>query len=439
MTSIRRFLVIVLLATIALSSFIAAIEGYRTGMDNTNRLFDEQLANMARLLAQTGINSTGTQVLPVIGDLAVQVFDGKRQLLYRSGNSPETAFTGFDAGYTYSNFAGLRWRSYTFLSPQTGQWVMVAERMDARYRISESIILETLLPIIISVPLTGILIWLIVGSGLKPLHQLAQQLSTRKASDLSPLSDDEPPQELAELQQSINRLLARLENSFNREKRFSGDAAHELRTPLSVLKVQVYNLQKQLPPDNENIQLINRSIHRMTHVIEQMLSLYRTSPEQFIARCTTLDVYPLAQEVISSQFENIDSKNQQIELTGMACDIEGDPFALQALLKNLVDNASKYTPPDGRINVDIQCRENDLLLRVDDSGPGIRPELRERVFERFYRVDGDMHQSSISGCGLGLTIVRHIVDLHQGNIALQSSPLGGLAVVITLPRQRSVS
>ena len=436
MTSIRRFLVIVLLATITLFNFIAAIQGYRTGMRETGQMLDAQLANVARVISQTDHRHIDSMTLPAIGDLAVQIFSEKQRLLYHTSNTPPEPVSDLTEGFAYSNFAGYHWRIHRFFSHDTRQWIVVAERMDNRYQVAESIVLKTLFPIIAGLPIIGLLIWLIVGSGLRPLRELAHQLGVKKSSDLTPLTDDNTPIELSQLQASINKLLSRLEHSFNREKRFSGDAAHELRTPLSVLKTQIYNLQKQLPPDDPGIRQVNASIDRMTHLIEQMLVLYRTTPEQFLACFDEVDIHTLAQNVIGKLYDNIDRKQQTIELQGEHCRLVGDAFALEAMLKNLIDNASKYTPEKGRILVSIREEADTISISVEDSGPGIDSELHERVFDRFYRANGDMHASTAIGCGLGLSIVHHIVDLHQGMITLGPSQFqSGLAVHITLPKQ----
>ncbi|HEY9034879.1 MAG TPA: ATP-binding protein, partial [Pseudomonadales bacterium] len=388
MRSIRRFLVIVLLASITLFNFVAAIRGYHTGMDESSRLFDAQLATMATVISQMDVTRLEPVSLPALGDLAIQVYSADRQLLYRSGNAPAEALSSFSSGFSYAGFSSRHWRSYCLLSDDRQHWIMVAERMDNRYRIAESIVLKTLFPIIVGLPVIGLLIWLIVGSGLQPLYNLASQLGNKKPGDLSMLDNADTPVELTRLTSSINALLQRLANSVSRERRFSGDAAHELRTPLSVLKTQVYNLQKKWPADDPAIAGINASLDRMTHLIEQLLILYRTTPEQFMACFADVDLYTQAQQVIASLYDTIEQKHQHIELIGDQSRLVGDEFALTALLKNLVDNASKYTPAHGHIRVSLTDLPDRVHLVVEDSGPGIDPALHQRVFERFYRVNG---------------------------------------------------
>jgi two-component system sensor histidine kinase QseC len=436
MISIRRFLVIVILATITLFNFVAALQSYRTSIKNAEALFDEQLQDMATLLSHADFNSI-VDIQPSRNNMFFQIWHDKTHLLQKTSNAPNTAIVSFDKGYHHATFADYRWRILVQEDINKEHTIIIAERADIRYMMAESIALQSILPNIIALPLLVFFIWFIVGHGLKPLRDLANALSEKKHNDLSPLHLDNIPLELKQVFDSSNDLLQRLESSFAREKRFSGDAAHELRTPLSALKIHLYNLSKIIPSDNENIRQVNESINRMTHLIEQMLALYRTTPEQFLAKFTDVDIYKLAQELITDRYQSIADKNQHIELIGSPCTMTGDYFALYTLLKNLVDNANKYTPEGGSIIISITPTQNIIELCVEDSGVGVPEEFFSRVFERFYRMNGDQHNSMTVGCGLGLSIVQHIVDLHGGSITLTPSQFStGLKVTVSLPIQQ---
>lgn len=436
MSSIRRFLVIVLLATITLFNFIAALQSYRAGMDKTEELFDEQLTDIAHLLSHSG---KGTQTI-VLSDnkdnIAFQIWSEDKQLLQRSDNMPETILIPLKEEFSYASYNGYRWRTLTQRNSITKEWIIIAERTDIRYTLAEDVILTAILPIVLGLPILGLLIWLIIGSGLKPLNQLATELSHKKTNDLRPLKLNNTPVELTQLIESTNDLFHRLSESFEREKRFSGDAAHELRTPLSALKIHLYNLAALVPKDDESLQMLNVSIDRMAHLIEQMLILYRTTPDQFVANFSTIDLYSISQKVAGELYQKIDIKNQTIELEGESCELTGDEFALEILIKNLIDNANKYTPDNGTIKISTHNDNNQVVLIVEDSGVGVPEGLYKRVFERFYRVNGDQHNSNILGCGLGFSIIKHIVDLHQGSISLShSSFASGLKVTVILPKK----
>jgi two-component system sensor histidine kinase QseC len=265
---------------------------------------------------------------------------------------------------------------------------------------------------------------------LKPIRQLANQLQHKQEHDLSPVSLTDPLKELQPLVDSTNNLLTRLENAFERAKRFSADAAHELRTPISGLKINLYNFQIE-SPDNKNLKLLTAGVNRMEHVVEQILSLYRTTPDQHMANFELLDLHELAQNCIVRQYSDFEQKGQQIELSGGRAWLQGDKFSIETLLQNLLSNANKYTPKDGQIEISTEEIDGHVLLKIEDSGPGIPEDKYHRVFDRFYRMDGDQHNSEIEGCGLGLSIVQHIVQLHHGQIQLSRSKFPtGLAISI---------
>ena len=183
---------------------------------------------------------------------------------------------------------------------------------------------------------------------------------------------------------------------------------------------------------------VNESIERMVHIIEQLLDLYRTTPEQFMAHFTEIDLYNLAQQVISNQWSHIEAKNQQLELQGSPCLLTGDQFTLEILIKNLIDNANKYTPVGGSLFISVSEHDGFAELCVEDSGTGIPEAFYQRVFERFYRVNGDQNNTMVIGCGLGLSIVQHIVELHGGKISLSPSRFSsGLKVTVSLPIQQA--
>jgi two-component system sensor histidine kinase QseC len=281
----------------------------------------------------------------------------------------------------------------------------------------------------------GALIWLIVGLGLKPLRTLAATLQSRRAGELQPVASDGYPQELGVVITSVNQLMERLAEAFAREQRFAADAAHELRTPLAAIKISLHNLAQQGGIDRETLQNLTRSIDRMSDSIEQILALHRFTPEQLKAASTRCDLRQLAQAAIIDLYEACRAKQQSIELEADApVIVEGGEFALQTLLRNLIDNASKYTPAGGSILLSVTPRDGEACIAIDDSGPGIPEADHQRVFDRFYRVGGDRHASGVVGSGLGLSIIAQIVRLHGGHVALQRSPqLGGLRVEILLP------
>lgn len=455
MASIRLFLTFTLIAIIVLVSFLSSLRGYRESMAEAETLFDMQLQEHAKLLSlvSPSTNTSGAAklleelVLPQQNNLelstesliAYQVFNDRGELIMRSVMAPSSAMSPLEVGYSDRNFNGYRWRVLVIHNPDEQRWVMAAQRLDVRYELAESVILEAVIPTVFSIPLAAILIWFIVGYGLRPIKQLAQAVRTREVSDLSAVRLDNVPRELTPLTLSTNDLLRRLQSSFNREKRFAADAAHELRTPISILKVQIHNLLEELAAPSSTLQELQQSIDAMGHLVEQILVLNRTAPDQYMVQFVPIDLYGLAQEVISNEYEPILEREQQFDLEGGSVTIRGDATALRSLISNLIANASKYSPAHARIRMRIAQRGTRVTLMVEDSGPGIPEGYRERVFDRFYRLDGDRHASGVSGSGLGLAIVKHIVEMHGADIVLSSSKeLGGLCVSIYFDSVESI-
>ena len=442
MSSIRRFLVVVLLATITLINFLAALHGYRTSMAKAEQLFDAQLVDISEVLAVTAGGSAVDQYLTgemnngSAHSIAFQVWRGG-VLEASSGvavaDSPEP-IAPLSEGYADVNFGSYRWRAYSHYDVADQRWLIVAQRADVRYTLADSIILESVLPIIMGLPLAGLLIWVIVGRGLAPLSNLASEMGSKRSDDMSPVSNNEPPQELAVLIESINDLLGRLNASFEREKRFAADAAHELRTPISVLKVQLHNLLRDADSDTTQLSLLQAAVERMGHSVEQVLMLYRTTPEQFAASFVQLDLAGLARQVIAELYPRLEARQQQIELLADKAPMQGDAFAIRTLLTNLIENAIKYSGAGGEIKVLVECASAGVKLTVEDSGPGIPADQYDKVFQRFYRLSSDRQGAAIPGSGIGLAIVQHVAEIHGATISLGGSGFAtGLAVTVTFP------
>ena len=443
MKSIRTYLLLALLAIITLVTFVSLLKGYNASIKEAHEIFDSRLKNMAEIIATVN-HDTRHQVAAkhqYSPSMFVQIWNDDFELITRSDNAPSKLLSGLGSTEQFKdiNFSSYRWRTFTLRDDLLKRWIITAERSDIRYSLAEDVVLASIVPIVLAIPFAALIIWVAIGFGLKPLKALSTQLSYKKAEDLSSVELKNKPEELSQLVLTINDLLYRLDTAFRREQQFSADAAHELRTPISLLKVQLHNLQA----DNSHqldLKPLAQGIERMGQVIEQILSFYRHSPDQASQTKESVDLYLLTQQFIANNYAQFANKSQQISLLGKTGDmIDGNKFALETLVQNLVSNASKYTPKSGEISVDIRSVPGQLLFSVEDSGPGIPEGLRSRALERFYRVNGDQHDSGIVGCGLGLAIVKQLCVLHQAEIELgKSDTLGGLKVLIRFPT-RNVS
>ncbi len=420
MRSIRFFLVAGILAALTLFNFVAALRGYQSSMNEAEVLFDNELLDLSRLVANLDFTKIPDD-FRLGNNLAFQVWQND-ELLGTSLHAPDVPINAFLPGFDFANFDGFRWRTYTRYQAQDNFWIIVAERTDLRFILAENVVLESITPILIGIPLIGLLIWLVVSHGLRPLKLLSTELRNKDVNDLSPIDAQRSARELHQVIHSLNGLFQRLDESLEREKRFSADAAHELRTPISALKIQLHNLQQEIDDKGESFLALQQGVDRMQHLIEQLLSLYRMTPEQFRDNCEVIDLNHLAKDIIAQQYSLFESKQQKLEIEQEAgkAQIVGEKFALQTMLSNLLSNASKYSPVKGTIRVRIYHEDTRVCLEIEDNGPGIPEQERKHVFERFYRTN--QHENSqVPGCGLGLTIVKHVADLHHAQLFLQTS------------------
>lgn len=437
MRSLRLFLISGTVAILLLYNFIAAWRGYQGSMREADRLFDNQLLDLSRLVG----NLDPARLTPEFrlgNNLAFQIWEANR-LVAASWHAPAEPMNSLKAGFDFSNFDSYRWRTYTRLDEASRRWIIVAERTDQRFVLAENVVLESVTPILLGIPIAGLLIWMIVGFGLRPLAQLSADLREKRAQDLSPLPQRETPKELDQVVQSVNGFIQRLDSALEREKRFSADAAHELRTPIAALKIQLHNLAQETDAGSDTFRQLQQGVERMQHLVEQLLSLYRMTPDQFAANCSRLDLLALAQGVIARHYPLIEQKEQNVELDGASAFIIGERFALETLLANLLANAIRYTPEGGNIRLRVETGDGKVLLTVADDGPGIPPDERERIFERFHR-GVQPGEDRASGAGLGLTIVRHVADLHQADVSVEDSGFGtGTAFKVAFPEARDAA
>ena len=484
--SIRRYLVLTLFSVLTLITFIAAIQGYKESMSRAEEQFDHQLLDFANTLlaihetsyfSELSAISSPIKTIHVLqqGSFAFQVWVNQ-DLLVKSNNAPDHLITntklvndGFDIDeldtsheddFFEINFLNKRWRVLSISKQTTKQVekensaiinVVVAQPLETQFALTQALILAAVTPMIIAIVILSLLIFIIITHGLKPLHQLRTKLGQRKSHDFSPLVLAVDNTELADVVETLNQLFIRLDSAFQRERHFASDAAHELKTPLSVLKINIHNLIQDLTKrlsktekeplnstDIENIGSIKAlasSVDRMSHVIDQLLNLNRTNSSQILTVSSRFNINLLLKQVISELYTDIMRKEQTIVLESEDCLLAAHEFSIHLLAVNLISNANKYTPIGGEISVSVYEDVNhQIVLCIEDSGAGINPEEYERVFDRFYRVGGDQHNSSVLGCGLGLAIVKHIADLHNAKIVLSgSSNLKGLKVEVIFP------
>ncbi|MFT6506384.1 sensor histidine kinase [Colwellia polaris] len=411
-----------------MASFAAALQGYKASRHSLSSIFDEEMKSFALALMNSPIKRGG-QNTTLPSTFAYQIFTDDI-LLLKSNNAPQQIITTQREGFIDSSFLSKRWRVFVLVENDTK--VIVAQLVDQRVESIEHVLLEAILPIVYVIPIIGLLVFFAINRSLKPLNFLSKQLKQKNVNDLTPVEVKDNSAELKPIEQTLNLLLERLERSFEREKRLSADAAHELRTPISVLKITAHNISIAFEDNNithQHIHELNNNTARMAHVIEQIITLNRTTPENFEQSKSTIDLRSVLQQVISDNYEKVELAHQSISLKSHAIPFYGDSFSLEILFDNLIKNAIKYSGENTQISISTLQGDDTVEVIVEDSGIGISQDNLDKVFQRFYRVK----QHVETGSGLGLSIVKHIVELHGGVIALSKSTLGGLKVSITLP------
>lgn len=442
--SLRARLLGFLLGAIVLVALAQAAVAYRAALAEADAIFDYHMQQTATSL---GAGLPIGAVAPPGGeihdnfDFIVQVWNRDGLQIFQSApraRLPQLAVLGFAD-------VAARGTTYRVLSLETArQTIQVAQDMGVRRSLARGLALRTVAPVLALAPLLMLVVWWVVRRSLAPVARVRAQVSERAAGDLSPVDEQGLPAELRPLVHEINLLFERVRLAFETQTHFVADAAHELRTPLTALKLQLQGLQRSADGAGRELAVsrLSAGVDRATRLVEQLLALAREESRSGagLARLR-FDLAEAARAEVALAVPAALDRGLEIAFdAALPGRIEGQPEAVGMLLRNLLDNAIKYTPVGGRIDVLVRAgapADAGLLpaspvveLIVEDSGPGISAADRERVFDRFYRVPG----SDAGGSGLGLAIVQTIARAHGASLRLgHSTRLGGLRVVLGFP------
>ncbi len=432
MNSIRQRLLIGLLAGLSGVLGLSGYATYRQARAEINALFDYQLRQTALAMRQQNLLALALsgEAVENEGDLLVQVWDRQRGLLYVSRKPWELPFAT-EPGFADLLWRNERWRLFTL--PVGSRIVQVAQPSQVRRRMSAEIALRNLAPFLLLLPVMGLVVWFGVSAGLRPLSRLAVDLQQRRPEALEPVAAERLPVELRPLAGALNELLARLAQTLEAQRQFIADAAHELRTPLTAVRLQAEMAQRVMANGEraETLQALRAGLTRTSHLVEQLLAMARLDAEPAAGRVVPVDLLELARQVVAEYVAIADDRGLDLGLLpGDAVTVAGAPDELRTLLGNLVDNALRYTPAGGRVDVRVRRMGPEAELSVTDTGPGIPVEERQRVFDRFYRGP----HAAVPGSGLGLALVRRIADRHHARVDLDEGESGrGLRVTVCLP------
>jgi two-component system OmpR family sensor kinase len=438
LTSIRRDLLLWVTGTLVLGVAAAAVATYQVARQQIDEIFDGELHQIAQAvhLREDWMDAGNVRFAREGVSFAVRAYDEGGKVFFESGlpalpaDVPKTLDPGFSSAQTPEG----PWRVYTHVSPEG--LVQVAQPEAIRDALARELLLRMAVPQLVFIPvLAGLMIW-VLRRMLRPLYETSARVRERDASRLDPLPTADVPEELLPLVGQINELLARLASSLENERRFFADAAHELRSPVTALSLQVQIAERARTDAARAAALaeLRKGTARAGRLVQQLLDLARLEPGVASEPAGRVDLAELVREVIGEFAVRADAQGVDLGAEVPASrEVTGVAHELRSLVANLVDNALRYSPAGGAVTVSLRDAGDEVELAVEDAGPGIPAEHRERVLRRFQRIPGD----ATLGSGLGLPIAKAIAERHRGSLQLREARPGrqppGLSVQVRLP------
>ncbi len=441
--SVRRQLLILLLTAVSVAWIAAATVSFRDARHDVAEVLDAHLAQTASLISvqrdgDDGDDEVDTEHAPVLHRYSrrvmFQVWKNGTTLGLHSQHAPDTPLSRVRDGFSDTTIGGAGWRVFSTWDAENRVLVQVAEQNYERDELATAVARNFLVPLAITLPILGLMIWAAVGRATQSLTHVNQQVAFRAADNLTPLDATDAPSEIGALVSNLNVLFGRVQGLIEQERRFTADAAHELRTPLAGIRAQA-QVARGATHDSERARALDgvmAGCDRATHAVEQMLTLARLAPDAVSFQPTSVDLRAVLKTTIADLAPFALAKHMDIEFNdGRAGSVSGDPGLLAILFRNVIDNAIRYSAAGTKVDVGMVITASEVRVTVRDAGPGIPVEQRANVGRRFYRTPG----TQAPGSGLGLSIVQRILDLHRGTIRLDTPATKiGLQVTIALPR-----
>jgi len=442
--SIRRHLLILVLTATTLGSLLIAAVVYQHARTELDELYNAHLQQLATTLVRQGVAlhwhpDANTALVPDFDakplaneeTYLIQLWTHQGALHYSS--QPATALPlQKQTGFLRRHFRGQSWRVYRADSADFS--VQIAQPESARRSIITETALKILLPLVLQIPVLALLAWLAVRRGLLPLNTLSRAIKQRHPAALNPLSAEQTPTELQPLVQALNDLLLQLQRALEQQRHFIADAAHELRTPLAALQLQL-DLLKRAQTETERLQAIadlDAGIRRASHLVQQLLVTVRSEQAVPVEETQAVDLDRAAADVVEQLLPLARAKQIDLGFTRLEnATVRAVQADIQTALTNTIDNAIRYTEPGGRIDVAVYPDADRAVVEITDSGAGIPQEERARIFDRFYRIPG----TRAEGSGLGLAIVKASCDRYGATLAIGDNPAqSGARFTIRFPR-----
>ncbi|RAW07519.1 sensor histidine kinase [Halomonas elongata] len=463
MTSIRRYLTRTMALVIAGATLLVVTAAYLITAHETEEILDAQLSLQSRVVAglMEGDTSPETyrriaerltqpghfarfyqdgQPLPDVDSANAELYHHEERKLsvgfwHQDGSPLLMGAVWSDAGpfpapeeegYAWVDYGGEKWRVFSMFDESSRTWIRSGVKASFMQELERKVTLGNFVPMLLALPILLLAMGWIVRRGLRPIGSLSRQVASRGERELAFL-DVEVPRELTGLRKAINEFIARLRETLERERRFTADAAHELRTPLAGLKIHLDNARSG---ERDSLEKAYQGVERLQRVVEQLLTLARLDRREN-RQAQTLDLYPLVLEMVAELWPWAESRDQQVTVKGVqALPIRADAAEAGILVRNLLDNALRYTPASGRVEIELSEVDDTAVLRVRDTGPGISDDLLDTVTERFRRGT----DQRTTGSGLGLSIVAELVERQGARLTLDNRQPHGLEVCLAWPR-----
>jgi two-component system, OmpR family, sensor histidine kinase QseC len=441
--SIRNPVVISLLGAIGVLWLGAIATSYVDAHRELDQLFDAHLAQSAQLLSRQAGHELlelddleDEELADYAAQFAVQLWSPDGELLLRMGAAPRTKFSAVERGFSDVVVEGREWRVFSEWDTKHLILVQMAEPHEARQRLAVQIAVNGLTPLALALPLMGALIWWIVSQGLRPVRRMSEDVARREAANLEPLEVASLPSEIRPLAVRLNELLQRIERSLANEKRFTSDAAHELRNPTAAIRAQAEAALSagDVATMKDGLSKIVLSASRLARLVDQLLALARLDASTAAPQLVALDLVQLTRRTLAEIAPGVMDRAVTIDLDAPErAMVRGDPALLEVVVRNLIDNAAGHGGAGTHITARIVARDDSCDLIVTDDGPGVSPGLLTQLGRRFFRAP----ERPTEGSGLGLSIVHRVVELLGASIRYEPGPTGrGLSAVITLAASR---
>ncbi|HET8731035.1 MAG TPA: ATP-binding protein [Moraxellaceae bacterium] len=460
MRSIRQQLLLILASILLVTFAVSGVLSYLATAEEVQELFDAQLIENARVLKGVMNHAEGqvdwshvrasldeTRDEHVTGNdpvtdghayekkIAIQVWTADSRLVLRSPSAPGQALSPLQQGFSHRHANGHYWFVYTTRLEENGHWLIVAERSDVRAELRRNVAASLGIASLVGLALALLLMRRGLQHELKPIDDLRHAIGASEPEKLAPIQLPDARTELAPVVDTLNHLLARVSEGVERERRFLADAAHELRTPLAVLKLQAQAAMAARTPEEARalLERLIGGVDRSTRVVEQLLLLARLDADVVPAERMRVSLDEVARDTLAGLAPLALARHQELVLDNDVngdFHLQGNPVLLGTLLRNLVENALRHSPEGGEIRVLLVPSADTVQLEVSDSGPGVPAAMLGTLTRRFVRA----HQGDTHGSGLGLAIVAHVVEMHGGELRLANREPSGLRVSVTLPR-----